>query len=520
MLNLSITKTKSMYSKAGQKRFKGEKSFLKMENISKHFPGVLALDDVSITLNSGEVLVLLGENGAGKSTLMKILTGVYPKDTGRIFIRDEEIEINNPREALDLGINMVYQESNLALHLNVAENIYLGREFLLHWGLGIIDRKTMYEKTEALLETLNLPVSPKTSAKNLTIAHRQMVEIAKALSAGADIIVLDEPTASLTDQEIKQLFNIIRQLKLQGVAFIYISHRLEEIAEIGDRVNVLRDGQLVGTVPPSTSMDTLIRMMVGRDVEELFPKTIVPKGMELLRVDALCSKGILDTISFSIREGEIVGIAGLVGARRTELARTIFGADSGDSGRIYLRGQEVRIESPADAIKLGIGYLSEDRKLYSLALNMSVKANITLASLQQYCSGPFLNRKKESVLVEKYIEDLTIKAVNQNQNVQYLSGGNQQKVVVARWIATDAQVLIFDEPTTGVDVGAKVEVYQLMNRLVMNGKAIIFISSYFPELLALCDRILVMSSGKITHETPREKATQEEILYYSAVGRR
>ncbi len=506
-----------MYSITGQKRSKGEKSFLKMENISKHFPGVLALDDVSITLNSGEVLVLLGENGAGKSTLMKILTGVFPKDTGRIFIRDEEIVINNPREALGLGISMVYQESNLALHLNVAENIYLGREFLHGSRLGIIDRKTLYEKTESLLETINLPVSPKIPAKNLTIAHRQMVEIAKALSAGADIIVLDEPTASLTDQEIKQLFKIIRQLKLQGVSFIYISHRLEEIAEIGDRVKVLRDGKLIGTVPPSTSMDTLIRMMVGRDVKELFPKTNVPKGGELLRVDTLYSKGILDSISFSIREGEIVGIAGLVGARRTELARTIFGADPGDSGRIYLRGQEVRIESPADAIKLGIGYLSEDRKLYSLALNMSVKANITLASLQKYCFGPFLNRKKESVLAKKYMADLAIKAVNPNQKVQYLSGGNQQKVVVARWIATDAHVLISDEPTNGVDVGAKVEVYQLMNRLVMNGKAIIFISSYLPELLALCDRILVMSSGRITREIPREKATQEEILYYSAV---
>jgi len=275
---------------------------------------------------------------------------------------------------------------------------------------------------------------------------------------------------------------------------------------------------LIGSVPPSTSMETLIRMMVGRDVEELFPKTIVPKGAELLRIDALCSKGNLNTISFSIREGEIVGIAGLVGAGRTELARTIFGADPRDSGQIYFRGKEVRIESPADAIKLGIGYLSEDRKLYSLALNMSVKANITLASFQQYCFGPFLNRTKESVQAEKYIEDLAIKAVNQNQKVQYLSGGNQQKVVVARWIATDAHVLIFDEPTTGVDVGAKVEIYKLMNRLVMNGKAIIFISSYFPELLALCDRILVMSSGKITREIPREKATQEEILFYSAVG--
>jgi len=491
---------------------------LEMKEISKSFPGVRALENVSLEVYPGEVHVLLGENGAGKSTLMKILTGVYPKDSGRILLRDRQVSIENPREALDLGISMVYQESNLALHLSVAENIYLGREVLRSGKLGIINWSALNRESEKILETLNLSVSPGTLVRKLSVAQRQMVEIAKALSAEANILILDEPTASLAEQEINQLFRVIRDLRQRGISFIYISHRLEEISEIGDRVTVLRDGKLVGTVPASTPIDRLIRMMVGRAVDELFPRETVPPGEELLRVEHLTRKDILHDVSFSARAGEIVGLAGLVGSRRTELARAVFGADPKDSGEVFVRGNPVRIESPADAIKAGIGYLSEDRKLLSLALSMSIRANVTLAGLKKYCRGPFLLHKNEYRAVEQYLKSLAIKARHPDQKVKLLSGGNQQKVVVARWLATEARILFFDEPTAGVDVGAKVEIFQLMNRLVKQGSSIIFISSYLPELLAICDRILVMSRGKIARELFPDKTTQEEILYYSAVG--
>ncbi len=489
-----------------------------MEQICKSFPGVCALDEVSLQAYPGQVHILLGENGAGKSTLMKILTGVYPKDSGRILLRGRQIDIDSPREALDLGISMVYQEPNLALHLSVAENVFLGREVLRTRKLGIIDRPALNRNCMKILKTLNLSFSPKTLVRDLSVAHRQMVEIAKALSARADILILDEPTASLTEQEINQLFRVIRDLKRRGISFIYISHRLEEISEIGDRITVLRDGKVVGMVPASTPMDRLIRMMVGREVEELFPRTIAPRGKELLRVEGLSRKDILHDISFSASAGEIVGLGGLVGSKRTELARAVFGADPRDSGRIFVQGRPVRINSPTDAIKSGIGYLSEDRKLISLALSLSIRANITLASLKNYCFGPFIQHKKECSTVEEYLKSLAIKAAHPDRRVEFLSGGNQQKVVVARWLATRAQILFFDEPTTGVDVGAKAEIFQLMNRLVMQGGTIIFISSYLPELLAVCDRILVMCRGRITRELSRDKATQEEILYYSAVG--
>ncbi|MBN2288609.1 MAG: sugar ABC transporter ATP-binding protein [Candidatus Glassbacteria bacterium] len=491
---------------------------LEMERISKSFPGVRALNQVSLKAFPGEVHVLLGENGAGKSTLMKILTGACLGDSGRILVRGRPVEIGTPRQALDLGISMVYQEPSLALHLSVAENIFLGREVLRGRSLGIIDRKALVRETGKILGTLGLSFSPKTPARDLSMAQRQMVEIAKALSAGSSIIILDEPTAALSEQEIKQLFRVIRELKRSGIAFIYISHRLEEIAGIGDRATVLRDGEAVGTVPASTPMDTLIRMMVGRKVEELFPRAEAPKGEELLRVENLGRKKILQGISFSVYAGEILGLAGLVGSGRTELARAVFGADPRDSGRIFVRGRPVQIASPADAIANGIGYLSEDRKLVSLALSMSVRANVTLASLEDYCLGPFLSRQKEYRAVGRFIRELAIKPPHPERKVKFLSGGNQQKVVVARWLATRARVLFFDEPAAGVDVGAKGEIFQLISRMVAQGGAAVLISSYLPELLAVCDRILVMCRGRIARELSRGEATQEEILYYSAVG--
>jgi len=492
---------------------------LEMQSICKSFPGVRALYNASLKVHQGTVHVLLGENGAGKSTLMKVLTGVYPRDSGKIFVRGRPAEVGSPREALDLGISMVYQEPHLALHLSVAENIFLGREALRSRSLGIIDWPTLIGNTEKILKTLNLEFSPHTIVRNLSVAHRQMVEIAKALSAEAGIIILDEPTASLSEQETRHLFRVIGELKQRGMALIYISHRLEEIAEIGDLVTVLRDGEVVGTVPASTPMSDLIRLMVGREVEELFPKTAVTPAKELIRVKNLNRKKTLHEISFSARAGEIIGLAGLIGSGRTELARAVFGADPPDSGEILIEGRQVHVSSPAEAIRAGIGYLSEDRKLVSLALSMSVRANLTLANLKKYSLGPFIRQKREYLAAEQYLKKLAIKARHPNQRVKFLSGGNQQKVVVARWLIADSRVLFFDEPTTGVDVGAKVEIFQLINRLVAQGKTIIFISSYIPELLAMCDRILVMCRGRITRELTAGEATQEEILYYSAVGK-
>ncbi|OGG00453.1 MAG: D-xylose ABC transporter ATP-binding protein [Candidatus Glassbacteria bacterium RIFCSPLOWO2_12_FULL_58_11] len=496
----------------------GDQPLLVMDRIVKSFPGVRALDQVSLTVRRGEVHVLLGENGAGKSTLMKILTGAYPRDSGSILLNGNPVEIESPQQALALGISMVYQESHLARHLNIAENVFLGREPRYGSLPGLIDRAALWEHTREHLAELNLSLSPRTAVRSLSAAQCQMVEIAKALSAEARIIILDEPTAALAEKEIDRLFGIIRALKQRGVTFIYISHRLEEIAAVGDRITVLRDGRTIGTVPSATDPRELIRMMAGREIGELFPRDFSAPGEELLRVERLRREGVLRDISFSARAGEIIGLAGLVGSGRTELARAVFGADRRDSGDIYIRGESVEIDTPEQAIRAGIGYLSEDRKLLSLALGLSIRANVTLAGLKKYCRGPFIHQGKEYQAVESYIKELSIRARHPDQKVRTLSGGNQQKVVVARWLATEARVLFFDEPTVGVDVGAKAEIFSLMNALVRRGGAIIFISSYLPELLAICDRLLVLSRGKIVRELSREEATQEEILYYSALG--
>ncbi len=491
---------------------------LELRGISKRFPGVQALQGVSLQVRRGEVHVLLGENGAGKSTLMKIVMGALPRDEGEILLSGVPVDISSPHEALENGISMVYQEFNLAPHMTIAENIFLGRERTYASPLNLVDRRRMNREAADLLRRLRLEVSPETRVDSLTVAQAQLVEIAKALSADASILILDEPTAALSEAEIDRLFEIIEQLKDDGVSFIYISHRLEEIPRIGDRVTVLRDGQVVETVPANTPADELIRLMVGRKLDQLYPKVKTEIGSVRLEAIRLHREGVLHDVSLSIRSGEIVGLAGLVGAGRTELARAIFGADPLDAGEVRVDGQPVEIGSPEDAIRAGIAYLSEDRKLFSLALTMTVVENITLAALDKFCTGPVIRTEAERKAAEHFVETLRIRTPSIHQQVQYLSGGNQQKVVLAKWLATDAKILLFDEPTRGVDVGAKTEIFELVGKLAQRGAAILLISSYLPELLGVCDRILVMNQGRIVAELPREDATQEKILTYATLG--
>ena len=485
---------------------------LEMRGIRKAFPGVQALDDVNIVVKKGQVHCLVGENGAGKSTLIKILAGAYQKDEGMIRINGHEVDTLTPHSAQRMGISVIYQELELIPYLSVAENIMLGQA---PSGLpgGFISWSKTYEAAKQILDDLGVDIDPRASVKDLGVALQQMTEIAKALSRNADIIVMDEPTSALTDQEIPQLFEAIRRLKAQNKSVIYISHRLEELYEIGDVATVLRDGTYVGTVPVSElSMDKLITMMVGRELKEKFPKEEAAIGEEILRVEGLNRDGVLKDISFNLRKGEILGISGLVGSGRTELARAIFGADPINSGNIYVEGQKVKINSPTDAINRGIGFLTEDRKGQGLVLIQSVQNNITLAFLKTFSPNTFIQRRSETEAAARLVSGLGIKTPSLQQQVQYLSGGNQQKVVVAKWLCGDSKILIFDEPTRGIDVGAKVEVYQLMNELVRQGVAIIMISSELPEILGMSDRILVMRDGQIAGEFSQAEATQEKLL--------
>lgn len=493
-----------------------ESVVLKLNQIGKIFPGVVALHEVNFELLEGEVHILLGENGAGKSTLVKIISGAYTKSSGDIFLFGNQTEIKNPKHAQESGISIIYQEFNLIPHLSVGENIYLGREPYLF--PGIIDQNTIYNSSQKILDDLSVTIDSRSLVKNLGIAEQQMVEVAKALSLNAKILIMDEPTSALTENEIKELFKTIQVLKEKGVSVIYISHRLEELFEVGDRVTVLRDGKYIGTHSISdVSKSELIHMMVNRELGEQFPKRTIQKGNEILRVENLNREGILKNISFSLFQGEILGIAGLLGSGRTELARAIFGADKFESGKIYVKGKKSKVNSPRDAIDLDIGLLTEDRKTEGLVLNLSLKENICLPSIERFSKFGFVESKKENEETEKYIKDLRIKATNQDQKVMYLSGGNQQKVVVSKWLCCKADILIFDEPTRGIDVGSKQEIYQLMNQLTAEGAAIIMISSDLPEILGMSDRILVMHQGSIINEFSGKNATQEKILQ-SALG--
>lgn len=490
-------------------------TILNMHGIQKYFPGVHALDDAQLEVRSGEVMALIGENGAGKSTLMKILTGIYQKDDGVIEYFGENIEINGPRDAQAKGISIVHQELNLMQDLTVAENIFIGREP----NKGVfLDKAEQNRMTQELLDSLHLDISPKTVVKRLTVAKQQMVEIAKSLSYNnTKVLIMDEPSTALTETEIEDLFTFIRRLKATGVGIIYISHRMNELFQITDRITVMRDGQYVGVVNTNeTNMDEIVQMMVGRTIfEEPKSKSNVPADAPVvLEAIGLNSIDVKD-VSFQLRKGEILGFSGLMGAGRTETMRLVCGADKKDSGIIKVNGKEVRINTPKDAVKVGIGYLSEDRKRYGLCLGLSVADNTVMAALDDVCTGPFINDGKVQTEANKYKEQLATKTPTVKTLVRSLSGGNQQKVVISKWLMRDCDVLIFDEPTKGIDVGAKSEIYKLMNQLAAQGKSIIMISSEMPELLRMSDRVVVMCEGRVTGELDIAEATQEKIMTFA-----
>ncbi len=483
---------------------------LKVERINKRFPGVHALDRVDFDLYEGEVHILLGENGAGKSTLVKILSGSLPPDEGRMFIRGQEIQHLTPERAQELGIGMVYQELSLIPSLSVAENIFLGQ--LPRTRLGVVDWPEMIRLAEQSLADLGVKIDPRLKVRQLGVAEQQLTEIARVLTRQPKILLLDEPTSALSDTERTRLFELVDRLRRRGVGIVYISHRLAEVPLIGNRVTVLRDGHLVGTLPVAeTNEDTLVRMMVGRQLAEQFPKQAVPVGEPALRVVDFSANGTLHHLSFELRRGEILGIFGLMGAGQVELARGLFGLMPRSSGRIYVNGREVSIRYPSDAIKSGMGLLTRDRR-EGLVPMLPIPSNITLADLGQFPIFRLLNLASEWETAEKYRRDLRIQTPSLNRAVLYLSGGNQQKVVLARWLCSESKVLIFDEPTRGIDVGAKAEVFALMNRLTQRGVGIIMISSEMPEILAMADRILVMKGGRFTAEYAADEATQERLL--------
>lgn len=494
------------------------KKLFEMKSVDKQFPGVYALQSVNFELLSGEVHALLGENGAGKSTLMKILGGIYSIDGGNIFISGEEEQITNVKDAQRLGISIIHQELALVPYLSVAENIYLGRE--PKKKSGFIDFATINNQAQEFLADFDLNIDAKTPVQKLTVAQQQMVEIIKAVSFNSKIIIMDEPTSSLTDTEVNFLFNTIRTLSKQGVGIVYISHRMEELFEISNRITVLRDGQYIGTVnTKETNQDELIGMMVGRKLENYYVRDFLKTEDTILKVDNLSKTGVLNDINFELKKGEILGFAGLVGAGRSELMKCIFGLDSYESGRIHIDGKEVSIKAPDDAIGNGIAYVPEDRKKEGLFLMQSIKYNVSINILEKFMGGFKVNRRKENELVDNYIESLSIRTPNSMQHVNKLSGGNQQKVLIAKWLATKPKVLILDEPTRGVDVGAKAEIYSIMNELIKEGVSIIMISSDLPEVINMSDRIAIMESGSVQTVLDKEEASQEKIMFHATGGK-
>ena len=486
---------------------------LTMNGIDKSFPGVHALDHVNLEVRKGEVHALMGENGAGKSTLMKVLTGIYSKDEGTITYEGKEVEFSNPRDAQAAGIVIVHQELNMMNHLTVAQNIFIGRESM---SGKLINDKKMNEEAEKLFQKLNIQIDPTEKMGNLTVGKQQMCEIAKAISHDAKVIIFDEPSAALTEAEIEELFKIIRDLREKQLGIVYISHRMDEIKVITDRVTVMRDGGYVGTlITKDSTKDDIINMMVGRVIYE-DPKTqsnVAKDAPVVLKVEHLNAGKMVRDVSFELRKGEILGFSGLMGAGRTETARALFGADPVDSGEVYVNGQKVTIKNPMDAVKCGIGYLSEDRKRFGIVVQKTVAENSTMADLDHYMSGIFINKKKENEVAQKYVDSLKTKTPSVDQLVVNLSGGNQQKVVIAKWLVRNCDILIFDEPTRGIDVGAKSEIYHLMNELVAEGKSIIMISSEMTEILRMSDRIVVMCEGRKTGELDIAEATQERIMH-------
>lgn len=505
------------WRKEMDKTIKNGDCILRFENVTKRFPGVLALDSVSFDVLKGEVHALVGENGAGKSTLIKIVTGVYQKTSGNILFQGIPIDYQNPHEALRNGVAAIYQELNLIPALTVAENIFMGHHFKNE--RGFVDWRKIKEEAQKLIDFLEVDVDVDAKVGTLGVAKKQVVEIAKALSLNAQVLIMDEPTAALAKKEIETLFRIIRFLKTQGVTIIYISHHLDEIFAIADRVTVLRDGKHVSTNTTSAlSIDDLIRKMVGRKLTEQFPYMNHQSKDEILHVENLNRNGILHDISFSLKKGQIVGLAGMVGSGRTELLRAIYGLDPIDSGKIFVKGQEVKIQSPQDAINLGIALLPEERKTQGLVLLLSVIDNIGLPSLTKISTRGFINDKELNRITAEMVQMMNIKTPSFDQKVMFLSGGNQQKVVLGKWFARECDIYLFDEPTRGIDVGAKVEIYHLMNKLIERGAAILMVSSELPEILGMSDQILVMKEGRITGQLSRQNANQEEVLKLAIGG--
>lgn len=490
---------------------------LSMKAITKSFPGVKALSEVELELNAGEVLALVGENGAGKSTLMKILTGIYTKDEGEVYFKGKELDVKSPKEAQEIGISMIHQELNLMRDLTVAENIFIGREPKGLFNFFVKD-KDLNIQAQDLFDRLKIDLDPKEKVGNLTVAKMQMVEIAKALSFNSEIIIMDEPTTALTETEIDALFVTINNLRDNRVGVIYISHRMDELKRISDRITVMRDGTYVDTLQTAeVEMSKVIQLMVGRQVYIESKPTISSEEKEtILQVNNLSTKALLKDVSFELKKGEILGFSGLMGAGRTEVARALFGADPISGGSIKLHGKEVKFKNPTQAVRSGIGYLSEDRKHFGLLVDMDVKSNMTLPTIKNYSSGGmFVSATKVEGIANEYVKRLKVKTPSVHQDIKFLSGGNQQKVVIAKWLLRDCDILIFDEPTRGIDVGAKGEIYKLIDELAASGKAIIMISSELPEVLRMSHRVIVMSEGEITGELTSEEATQEKIMEYA-----
>ncbi|GAB3506925.1 sugar ABC transporter ATP-binding protein [Emticicia fontis] len=490
-----------------------QKRILEVQNLCKSFSGVKVLHNITFNLEMGEVHALMGENGAGKSTFMKILMGLLPADSGEIILDGEKIQHSNVHEMLQKGISMIHQEILMVPELTVAQNIFLGKE--IH-RFSWLNDKDIYKKTRELLKTLNVNIDANAKMKHLSIADKQMVEIAKAISNNAKIIIMDEPTSALSDKEVSTLFAIIKDLTSKGVAIIYISHKMDEIYQISDRITVLRDGQYIATKSAQElPIKDLISMMVGREIEDIFPKTEYAIGENIIRVNNLSQTGKFENINFEVKSGEVLGIAGLVGAGRSEVARAIAGLDEFEEGEIFINKKKVVIPSPKAAMKLGIGYVSEDRKALGFIPQLSVKQNITLSSLPSLSNLWFVSDTQEEALANQMKNNLKIKASSVHQKLMYLSGGNQQKVVIAKVLSSSPQIIILDEPTRGIDIGAKFEIYKLINELKSKGLAIILISSELPEIFGMSDRILVLSKGKQTALLSRQEATQEKVMQYA-----
>ena len=485
---------------------------LEMKNIVKEFPGVRALDGVSLTLRRGSVHALMGENGAGKSTLMKCLFGIYSADSGEVYLEGREVSFKNPNDALRNGVAMVHQELNQATKRNVMDNIWLGR---YPTRLGFItSEREMYERTKRIFDDLGIKTDPRRIMSTMSVAERQMAEIAKAVSYDAKVIVLDEPTSSLSDREVEHLFRIIESLKQRGCGIIYISHKMDEILRISDEITVMRDGSHIATEPSDNmTMDKIIHLMVGRELTEMYPKKTNTPGKVILKVEGLSSKhNHVKDVSFDLRQGEIIGFAGLAGAGRTEVIENIFGISERESGRIYLGDKEIKNRDPREAIRNGFALITEERRATGIFGILDICENTTVSGLKKYLRFGLLSDKKRREDTDWAIRSMNIKTASQKTQIKLLSGGNQQKVIIGRWLLTEPEILMLDEPTRGIDVGAKYEIYQLIDALAAKGKSIIVISSELPELLGICDRIYVMSSGRIAGEVDAKKTTQEEIM--------